>query len=182
MEALRRLCVRSSLLVVLVCPQAWGQLTIPNTFTPGTPAVAAEMNENFQAVATAVNSGAGVEFVNNVGNMAITNIDTLVASIDVAAPVAGYLIVNASGSAVCSNATSLTIRLHNATTAVSSPSTFENRPVAIQGLTMYYSTHYVFDVSAGSNVIQLTGSCIIGTGAMNANSLSALFVPTRYSP
>lgn len=182
MEALRMLCVRSTLLVLLVCPQASAQLTIPNTFTPGTPAVADEVNENFEAVATAVNSGAGVEFVNDVGNVTITNIDTLVASIDVAAPATGYLIVDAAGSAACSNATSLTIRLHNATSIASSPATFENRPAAIQGLTMYYATHYVFAVSGGSNVIQLTGSCSIGTGTMNANSLSAVFVPTRYSP
>jgi hypothetical protein len=180
MEALRKLCVRSTLLVLLACPQAWAQLTIPNTFTPGTPAVADEVNENFEAVATAVNGGPGVEFVNNVGNVTITNVDSLVTSIDVAAPAAGYLVVDAAGSAACSNATSLTIRLHNATTLVSSPMTFENRPAAIQGLTMYYASHYVFAVDAGSNVIQLTGSCSIGTGAMNANSLSAVFVPTRY--
>jgi len=34
-------------------------LTIPNAFTSGTPAVAAEVNENFDAVATAVNSLGG---------------------------------------------------------------------------------------------------------------------------
>lgn len=34
-------------------------LSIPNTFTGGTPALAAEVNENFDAIATAVNSVAG---------------------------------------------------------------------------------------------------------------------------
>lgn len=36
--------------------QAWaGEVTIPNSFTPGTPAVAAQVNANFNAVATEVN-------------------------------------------------------------------------------------------------------------------------------
>lgn len=44
-------------LLVLAPLSAWGaDLTIPNTFTAGTPAVAAQVNANFTATATAVNS------------------------------------------------------------------------------------------------------------------------------
>jgi hypothetical protein len=35
-----------------------GNVTVPNTFTPGTPAKAADVNANFSAVAAAVNSSA----------------------------------------------------------------------------------------------------------------------------
>jgi len=55
----RVLLVSSSFLFVLGATlfsySANAQLTIPNTFTSGTPAVAAEVNENFDAVAAAVN-------------------------------------------------------------------------------------------------------------------------------
>jgi len=44
-------------LLVLAPLSAWGaDLTVPNTFAPGTPAKAAEVNANFNAAATAVNS------------------------------------------------------------------------------------------------------------------------------
>lgn len=36
-----------------------GTVTVPNTFTPGTPARAADVNGNFNAVATAINGSAG---------------------------------------------------------------------------------------------------------------------------
>ncbi len=55
----RVLLVSSSFLFVLGATlfsySANAQLTIPNTFTSGTPAVAAEVNANFDAVAAAVN-------------------------------------------------------------------------------------------------------------------------------
>ncbi len=59
----RVLLVSSSFLFVLgailFSYSANAQLTIPNTFAAGTPAVAAEVNANFDAVATAVNDLGG---------------------------------------------------------------------------------------------------------------------------
>ena len=44
-------------LLVFTSPFAWPlDLTVPNTFVPGTPAVAGDINTNFSATATAVNS------------------------------------------------------------------------------------------------------------------------------
>jgi len=43
--------------LVLAAPAAWPQaFSVPNTFAAGTPAVAADMNTNFSAAATAINS------------------------------------------------------------------------------------------------------------------------------
>src|SRR5258708_29424940 len=44
-------------LVSFASPVAWAaDLTIPKTFVPGTPATAADVNQNFSATATSVNS------------------------------------------------------------------------------------------------------------------------------
>jgi hypothetical protein len=44
------------LLVLLACATATAQTQVPNTFLPGTPAKAADVNANFQALATAINA------------------------------------------------------------------------------------------------------------------------------
>jgi len=188
---------------------AWSaDLTIPNTFAPGTPATAASVNQNFSATATAVNSkqdrvsGAcpvgqsiqsinpngsvvcqvandtsGVEFVNNasttLGNSAAT-----VSTIAVTAPATGFLIATAYGNANCSaGGTFLVVTLQNATTAINSPSTFDDRA----GTEFrYYSVHYVFSVNPGVNTLNVRANCGTGTGFINVNTFSAIFVPNRY--
>src|SRR5712671_3894410 len=46
-----------TLAFALASPLAWSvDLTIPKTFVPGTPATAADVNQNFSATATSVNS------------------------------------------------------------------------------------------------------------------------------
>src|SRR5467141_850896 len=63
MEAIRRVALRTTVTcfalgsMVLAPPLAWpADLTIPKTFVPGTPATADDVNQNFSATATAVNS------------------------------------------------------------------------------------------------------------------------------
>ncbi len=63
MEAIRRVALRTTVTclalgsMVLAPPLAWpADLTIPKTFVPGTPATAADVNQNFSATATSVNS------------------------------------------------------------------------------------------------------------------------------
>lgn len=58
MKAPRKTALRwASASLILISPLAWpADLTIPNTFVPGTPATAADVNANFSATATAVNS------------------------------------------------------------------------------------------------------------------------------
>src|SRR5437899_2144493 len=62
MNALRTITQRMAaasltLALALPSPLAWpADLTIPKTFVPGTPATAADVNQNFSATATSVNS------------------------------------------------------------------------------------------------------------------------------
>src|SRR6266853_6301802 len=62
MEAVRRVTVRSAVCcfvlgsLVFASPLWSADLTIPKTFVPGTPATANDVNQNFSATATAVNS------------------------------------------------------------------------------------------------------------------------------
>jgi len=63
MKAIRRVALRTAVTclalgsVVFAPPLAWSaDLTIPKTFVPGTPATAADVNQNFSATATSVNS------------------------------------------------------------------------------------------------------------------------------
>jgi hypothetical protein len=179
MKTLKQILRCSTVLLVSACPQAWAQLIIPNTFTAGTPAVAVQVNQNFTAVATAVNSGAGVEFANDGSLTAIGIVDTTVATIDVTVPATGFLIANSMGSATCTNPASFFVRLHNTTTAISTSAILgENRPTG--GQIGYYSITYVFAVNAGVNTLNVTGSCTAGGGSMTALTLNAIFVPTRY--
>ncbi len=63
METIRRVALRTTVACLalgsmVLAPQlAWSaDLTIPKTFVPGTPATAADVNQNFSATATSVNS------------------------------------------------------------------------------------------------------------------------------
>ena len=56
MKVLRNLFLSSaSASLILVSPLAPAQFTVPNTFVPGTPATAADVNQNFGATAAAIN-------------------------------------------------------------------------------------------------------------------------------
>ena len=110
------------IIIGLSSPTWAGDLTIPNNFTSGTPAVAAEVNANFDAVEQEVddnntrinrnNSNIGVNRDNittltnsqaaaaSVGNNLIVDITTAMTNIDslsVSAPRPGFIIFNATG-------------------------------------------------------------------------------------
>ena len=53
---MRNLRSSVSLMALFVCGAASAQVTVPNTFVSGTPAKAADVNANFQAVVTAINA------------------------------------------------------------------------------------------------------------------------------
>jgi len=146
---------------------AWSQ--VPFTFATGTPALASEVNANFAAVA-------GVEFIGNAFG-AITATDTVVRTIDVTVPTAGFLIVTGFGNSTCTAVTSFVAYLQNATTGVSSPTFIDARAAANF---QYYSTHFVFSVAAGIHTLNLRSFCTGGgTGSING-AMHAIFMANRY--
>lgn len=52
----RKLIVNAVLSSLTLSAPAWAQVTVPNTFTAGAPARAADVNANFQALVTAINA------------------------------------------------------------------------------------------------------------------------------
>jgi hypothetical protein len=100
MEAIRRVTLRSAVScfvlgsLVFASPLWSADLTIPKTFVPGTPATADDVNQNFSATATAVNSkqnrvtgtcpvGQAVRTVNADGTVVCeTSLDTRLTSVE----------------------------------------------------------------------------------------------------
>src|SRR5262245_29456662 len=100
MEAIRRVTLRSAVScfvlgsLVFASPLWSADLTIPKTFVPGTPATAGDVNQNFSATATAVNSkqnlvtgtcpaGQAVRTVNADGTVVCeTSLDTRLTSVE----------------------------------------------------------------------------------------------------
>jgi hypothetical protein len=134
------------------------------------------INQNGSVVCQVANDTSGVEFVNNVFGVTINGTTATVATITATVPAAGFLIATVYGNASCSG-TSVTVTLQNATTAVTSPTTFDSRA---NGNFQYYIANYVFQVNSGANVINAQANCSGGTGLMNVNTLNAIFVPNRY--
>src|SRR5262245_31916462 len=102
MDAMRRVTLRSSVSCFILgslafaSPLRAADLTIPKTFVPGTPATAADVNQNFSATATAVNSKQNLVTQNCPAGQAIQT-------------------VNADGTVVCE--TSLDARLSSVESA-----------------------------------------------------------------
>ena len=76
---MRRILLSLSLLLLALAyaPVAEAQVSVPNIFTDGTPALASEVNENFQALASAVNASDCATAADVVCNTSCPACDTL---------------------------------------------------------------------------------------------------------
>ena len=77
-------------LIAIVAPLQAGSLTVPSTFTAGTPAVAAEVNANFTAVQNAVDDN-DVRITTNGSDIA-TNASNITALQNITPDYSGYLL------------------------------------------------------------------------------------------
>lgn len=101
MSKLRKFLITAASMVLSA--QAWaGSITIPNTFTSGTPAKAAEVNDNFNAVKSAVDDN-DLRITTNTNNIANKQ-DRVSGSCTVGSSIRT---INADGSVVCEQKTSI---------------------------------------------------------------------------
>ena len=81
-----------------------GEVDVPNTFQSGSPAIAAEVNENFAAIETAVDDNA----VDIEANTSAINANATYISTNAAATTANAAAINANATGISTNATTIT--------------------------------------------------------------------------
>jgi hypothetical protein len=169
------LVILISIMLLLVAGQVSANMTIPNAFSGGTPAVAAEVNENFATIEEAM---PGLEFSTG-GFFGLASLKSTVDSLQITAPTSGYIVVSAFGNVTCNNAaSSSTLTLENETEA--QETNLWTNTVETTSWHRYYITH-VFTVGAGTDTINLNGYCSgLATGSINVSSFYAIFIPNRY--
>lgn len=183
-------------------------LTVPNTFTANTPAVAAQVNANFSATATAVNSkqdrvtgtcpaGQAIQAVNANGTVTCGATAANPSGVEFVNSILGFALSTTAAAAASIDVTApaagflIATGYGNAscTTGTSLTVQLENSTTAVTSLSTfdartvnefhYFSVHFVFSVNAGVNTINLLARCNAGTGLMNVGTLNAIFISTR---
>jgi hypothetical protein len=167
------------------------EVTIPNTFTSGTKAVAAEVNENFDAVAEAISqnqTGAGITLDplhSRIGQSYVSVVP--VASVTITVPSAGYVIVTHSGSAVTfSEPNTINLGVGDTELAMDtsvSAGSLDDTSTRRHQYTYSVSNMYLVP-SAGTYTYYglAQKNLIFNAGSVNVSpqSLIALFVPNQY--
>lgn len=124
-------------------------------------------------------SRAGINSAGSSSAISLTTTSTSVLdSLTINAPTSGYLIVNATGNVtIDTGASYLVLQLQNTTTGAISGSYYQDQTA---GDWIYYGLSYVFQVSSGNNVINLTGHVNSATGMINIRSFYAIFLANNY--
>jgi len=186
-------------ILVSACAAIAGSLTVPNTFTSGTKALASEVNDNFNAVKTEVDDNdlrmPGVAFVDE--NTCCTDVTTMEMehqSITIDAPTTGYVVVSYNG--ICRlhhvNAAStiqqrlvIGISTTSANTVTANRKSFAlpgNAGTGVHEITC--ATQQVFPVTTGSATFYLNTVATLPTTGEAASigwgNLHAVFVPNQY--
>jgi hypothetical protein len=175
------------LAIVFIASGVQANMTIPNSFTSGTPAIAAEVNDNFDAVATAM-PGVAQQTFNGFALFSSAVLETVI-SRAITAPTAGYVLAMASGMLYTNhiNGTDsegyLGISLNSTTTMGNTMDSYIRIPSATATGFWYmpFSVQGVFTVTQGTNTFRILGR----NTAANAvgwwdPKLSLLFVPNTY--
>ena len=164
---------------------SYAAVTVPNSFTTGTAVVAADMNANFTAVA---NQMPAVKTIETGGGTAIPAVTTKMMAISVTTPVAGSVVVYASGS-VYQNVTAASSQMVRIKVSESSADTSETPGIqfirntaSVVATNMFpYSIVKVFPATAGAHTYYLNmwhqlGSAS-GASSIDDTTLTAVFIP-----
>ena len=178
-----------------------GDLTIPNSFTSGTPAVAADVNANFTAVETevddnngrinsnTVNISANTSTINNRSGRletisgantslgSVVGTTALVSPVTITVPTNGFLLMYATFEADLGNASGdAAVDLQfNMDAALVGPVWRHAWPLAQEHNAV--SVHYAQAVSAGSHDIGLQATVADGFVNVDNPVITAIFVP-----
>jgi hypothetical protein len=150
-------------------------------FNAGDTVSAAAMNSRFNTIRDAVNDNdtrmPGIELIDSPVAVSLTGTAAAVATINVTAPAAGFLYVNAFGNISCDTANSSRVVLRNDTDNVEGPFYVHSHNA---NEFHRYSISHVFPVGAGTDAIQLLSRCTGGTaGTINVETLTAIYIPRR---
>jgi len=127
-QTIRRILIVIGLMLVAYSHAHAGEVTIPNTFSAGTPAVADEVNANFAAVETAVDD--------NAANISDNAADILSSEADITANSSA---ISANASAIAAHADSIT--------------THQSRLAAAHG---FVNQHYLGNLYGSDNIASVT--------------------------
>lgn len=154
-------------------------VTVPNTFSSGTTAKAAEVNADFDALVKAV---PGVKVVDaSLSSASLTTTWTNVGQIAIAAPRAGYVIVKSNGYINLSANQYAQVAVSDSSTALGTGSHYLQIGATGTYAQIPYNVEYVFTVSAGSATYYLVCR---GTSSFTLESISGVivaeFIPNSY--
>jgi len=173
-----------------------GDVGALTTFTAGTPAVAAEVNDNFTAVKTAVDGNAadiatvnasmpGVEWMTIAQTFADLRTSAVnVGQVTLTAPSAGFVVVRFDGKACPSNGDRLTLAASD--TSATWGTNDGNTYVYGDGVTPChpFSHTRVYSVTSGNNTFYAVAQNYVQTGGDGSGTiyatLTAQFFPEHY--
>lgn len=162
-------------------------VTLPNTFTAGTPAVADQVNANFTAVKDAIGAleakvDTGVKYSGLDNYVTLGATGAVIHSITVTAPASGHVIVQASGYfdgfggagvARCSVTTGTTVDYAALILGEVSDNAGANTYVP-------FASTRGFSVAAGPNVFNLVCEAFTGAPTIADTQLTAIFASMQY--
>lgn len=181
-------------LVLMALPATATELTVPNSFTAGSPARAADVNANFTAVQDAVTDNdtritSNTDTVDQLSmsnavayapslNQSIavsTTADRVVKSLTVFAPVDGHIVVTFNAWFICVSSAACVPRCSIAEDATAlTLNNFTIDSVPANGYGSMVLT-YASPVSAGDTLINVVCDTFAGSGSLGDRSMVAVF-------
>lgn len=186
-------------MLVMALPAAATDLTVPNSFTSGSPARAADVNANFAAVEAAVtdndtritaNDDAivqlsmenAVAYSRSANNVTFTDAtDRVVKALTVFAPIDGYVTVSFNSWFICTSSAACTPRCsigEGGTTINTNFFTIDSVPSNGYGS---LALTYAQPVSAGDTTINVVCDTFAGSGSIGDASMIATFSATNHT-
>lgn len=199
MKTIVTIMLTTLLIFAMALPVAATDLTVPNSFTAGTPARAADVNANFDAVEAAVtdndmriaeafdeigllsmeNAVAYARSANNTAFLPSGGADAVVKTLTIFAPVDGYVIASFNAWFICTSGATCTPRcsIDEGGTALNTDF-FTLDSVPLNGYGSLALT-YAQPVATGNTTLNVVCDAFAGSGTIGDASLIVSFSATN---